>query len=119
MLEAKAVIPVREKKEINIEIGARVRQAREQARMTQERLAERLECSPQFISDMERGVVGISLSTLKKLCLTLGVSSDSILFGTASETTLDALAERCRVLSKEQFAILVEIIEKYIEAVTL
>ena len=119
MLEAKAVIPVREKKEINIEIGARVRQAREQARMTQERLAERLECSPQFISDMERGVVGISLSTLKKLCLTLGVSSDSILFGTASETTLDALADRCRVLSKEQFAILVEIIEKYIEAVTL
>ena len=110
---------MREKKEINIEIGVRVRQAREQARMTQERLAERLECSPQFISDMERGVVCISLSTLKKLCLTLGVSSDSILFGTESETTLDALADRCRVLSKEQFIILGEIIDKYIEAVTL
>lgn len=119
MLEAKAVIPVREKKEINIEIGARVRQAREQARMTQERLAERLECSPQFVSDMERGVVGVSLSTLKKLCLNLGVTSDSILFGTESETALDALADRCRVLSKEQFSILAEIIEKYIEAVLL
>ena len=79
--------------------------------LTQERLAERLECSPQFISDMERGVVGISLSTLKKLCLTLGVSSDSILFGTESETVLNALTDRCRVLSKEQFSILVEIVE--------
>ena len=110
---------MREKKEINVKIGARVRQAREQAKMTQERLAERLECSPQFVSDMERGVVGVSLGTLKRLCLTLGVSSDSILFGTESETTLDALADRCRVLSKEQFIILGEIIDKYIEAVTL
>ena len=119
MLEAKAVIPVREKKEINIEIGARVRQAREQARMTQERLAERLECSPQFVSDMERGVVGVSLSTLKKLCLTLGVSSDSILFGAEPESSFDALADRCRVLSKDQFSILTEIVEKYIEGVML
>ena len=110
---------MREKKEINVKIGARVRQAREQAKMTQERLAERLECSPQFVSDMERGVVGVSLGTLKRLCLTLGVSSDSILFGTKSETALDALADRCRVLSKEQFIILGEIIDKYIEAVTL
>ena len=68
---------------------------------------------------MERGVVGISLGTLKKLCLTLGVSSDSILFGTEAETSLDALADRCRVLTKEQFAILVEIAGKYIEGVTL
>ena len=110
---------MREKKEINIEIGSRVKQAREQANMTQERLAERIECSPQFVSDMERGVVGISLSTLRNLCLALGVSSDSILFGTETETSLDALADRCRVLTKEQFAILVEIIEKFIEAMAL
>ena len=110
---------MRVKKDINVEIGARARKAREQANMTQERLAERLECSPQFISDMERGVVGISLSTLKKLCLTLGVSSDSILFGTEPESSLDALADRCRVLSKEQFSILTEIVEKYIEGVML
>ena len=110
---------MREKKEINIEIGSRVKQAREQANMTQERLAERIECSPQFVSDMERGVVGISLSTLRNLCLALGVSSDSILFGTETETAVDALADRCRVLTKEQFAILVEIIEKYIEGVMI
>ena len=102
-----------------MKIGERIAELRKAQNMTQERLAERLECSPQFISDMERGVVGISLSTLKKLCLTLGVSSDSILFGTEAETTLDALADRCRVLSKEQFSILTEIVEKYIEGVML
>lgn len=110
---------MREKKEINVEIGANVRQAREQADMTQERLAERLERSPQFVSDLESGVVGISLTTLKNLCLTLGVSSDNLLFGAKSETALNALADRCKVLTKDQFTILVEIIEKYIEAVTL
>ena len=102
-----------------MKIGERIAELRKAQNMTQERLAERLECSPQFISDMERGVVGISLSTLKKLCLTLGVSSDSILFGTESETALDALADRCQVLSKEQFSILTEIVEKYIEGVML
>ena len=77
-----------------MKIGERIAELRKAQNMTQERLAERLECSPQFISDMERGVVGISLSTLKKLCLTLGVSSDSILFGAEPESSFDALAGR-------------------------
>ena len=55
----------------------------------------------------------------EEVLLFLGVSSDSILFGTESETVLDALTDRCRVLSKEQFSILTEIVEKYIEAVSL
>lgn len=110
---------MREKKEINIQVGMRAKQAREMANMTQEQLAERLDRSPQFVSDLERGVVGISLTTLKSLCRTLGVSSDSILFGSEPDTDFSAVADRCRALTKEQFAILVEIIEKYIEAVTL
>ena len=37
---------MRSKREINIQIGERVRQAREQAKLTQEALAEKLEVSP-------------------------------------------------------------------------
>ena len=55
----------------------------------------------------------------EEVLLFLDVSSDSILFGTESETVLDALKDRCRVLSKEQFSILTEIVEKYIEGVML
>ena len=48
---------MREKKEINIEIGLQIKCAREQAKMTQEQLAELIDVSPQYISDLERGVV--------------------------------------------------------------
>ena len=110
---------MREKKEINVQIGSRVRDAREQSKMTQEQLAEKLDCSPQFISDLERGVVGLSIPTLKGLCLALGVSSDSILFETMPKRGYNAIEEKCRLLSDEQFKLLSEIIQRYIEAVNL
>ena len=74
----KVVILMREKKEINIQIGKQVKLAREKSRLTQEQLAEQLECTPQYLSDLERGVVGISVALLKRLCVVLGVSSDDI-----------------------------------------
>ena len=108
---------MREKKEINVQIGAQVRIAREKMKMTQEQLAEKLECSPQFVSDIERGVVGVSIPTLKNLCLALGVSSDSILFAASPGRGYDAINEKCRSLTDEQFKLLLEIIDNYIKAV--
>ena len=84
--------------------------------MTQEQFAERIEVSPQYISDLERGVVGISIPTLKRACTVLGVSSDWILFGIKSQNRSAALDERCRDLSDEQFKILLEIVSKFTEA---
>ena len=49
---------MREKKEINIRIGEQVKRVREQAGWTQEQLAEQVDVSPQYVSDLERGVVG-------------------------------------------------------------
>ena len=46
---------MRAKKEINIQIGEQIKAARERAKMTQESLAERIEVSPQYVSDLERG----------------------------------------------------------------
>ena len=72
---------MRVKKEINIQIGEQIKQARERAKLTQEQFAERIDVSPQYVSDLERGVVGVSIATLKRICTTLCVSSDKILFG--------------------------------------
>ena len=108
---------MREKKEINIQIGEQVRIAREQAKMTQEMLAEKIEVSPQYISDLERGVVGIALTTLKKLCNVLGVSSDQILFGTQAENRGMILANLCNTLTDEQFALLIQMVNCYVKAV--
>ena len=109
---------MREKKEINIQIGEQVRIAREQAKLTQEVLAEKIEVSPQYVSDLERGVVGIALPTLKKLCCALGVASDQILFGTQVQDRGVILSNLCNTLNDSQFSLLLEMINCYIKAVT-
>lgn len=109
---------MREKKEINVQIGEQVRMAREQVKLTQEQLAEKLDVSPQYISDMERGVVGLSINTLKNLCGVLGVASDQILFGKRISDRGLILANVCHMLTEEEFSILVEIAGKYVEAIT-
>lgn len=104
---------MRVKKQINIEIGERIKTAREAARLTQEVFSEKIEVSPQFVSDLERGVVGISLQTLKKACVILGVSSDELLFGTRRENRAMVLEELCRNLTEDQFLHLLTIITAY------
>lgn len=110
---------MRRKKEINVQIGERVKLAREQAKLTQEQLAEDIEVSPQYISDLERGVVGISIPTLKRLCVTLGISSDQILFGQQTEEIAEVIAEQCRCLSQPQQVLLMGMVQGFVEAVKL
>ena len=80
-LMTKAVIPVREKKTVNIEIGRNIQRIREQAGYTQETLSELLSLTPNHLSAIERGVSGISLESLQRFCSLLGVSADTVLFG--------------------------------------
>jgi len=110
---------MRVKKEINIQIGEQMKLAREQAKLTQEQFAELLEVSPQYISDLERGVVGISIATLKRACRILRVSSDQILMGNGSENRVAVITEMCNSLSDEHFRILTEIIARYVDAIEL
>ncbi len=110
---------MRTKKEINIQIGERVRQARDSRKLTQEQLAEYIDVSPQYVSDLERGVVGVSIPTLKRICMTLCISSDQILFGQAKADRSAAIAEQCQSLSEGEFQLLSEIVVRYIQAVNL
>ena len=108
---------MRVKKEINIQIGERIKAAREAAGQTQEQLAEAIEVSPQYVSDLERGVVGISIPTLKRLCTHLGVSSDRILFDRKTEAYAAAIGEKCRSLSDSQFRMAMDILDRFLSAV--
>ena len=78
----------RQPKELNKQIGERCRKAREIAGYTQEQLAEQIGVSTQFLSDAERGVTGMSVNTIVKLCNTLNISADFLLLSTeeSSET---------------------------------
>lgn len=106
-----------QKKEINIQIGQEVKIAREHRKMTQEQFAEAIDVSPQYVSDLERGLVGVSVATLKRICTVLGVSSDRILFGADSEASMAVIGDQCRSLSGEQMSILSDIVGKYVEAI--
>lgn len=110
---------MREKKEINIQIGERVRFARERAKLTQEQLAEHIEVSPQYVSDLERGVVGVSLATLKRLCMSLHITSDQILFAARPENDISALTEKLMRLPPEQLEILSDIVDRFLDAINL
>ena len=67
------------KKEINIVLGERIKETRKSKRMTREQLAEKIDVSVRFLADVEGGIVGVSLTTLKQLCECLNVSSDYLL----------------------------------------
>lgn len=68
-------------KPLNVAIGARIRAARESARMTREAFAERVDISAQFLTDIERGRMGASVETILKICDALGTTTDTILRG--------------------------------------
>lgn len=100
------------KKELNIAIGLRIKSSREKAGLTQEKLADSIDLSVQFLSDLERGKSGASISTIVNLSRILGVSCDYLLTGCpdpdASDEGISAVFERIRFLSPENQKLLNE-----------
>lgn len=82
------------KKELNVQIGARVRAAREKLGLSREELAELLDISTLFMSYIECGQKGMSLETLVSMCRTLGVSADYILLGMQGSAAEDCDAKQ-------------------------
>ncbi len=109
---------MRKKKELNLQIGNQIRKARERSGLTQEQFAEAIDKSPQFISDLERGLSGISLETLKKICETLQVSSDTILFTETiqADMAVEKLTNKFLNMTPEQLRIMEAITNAFLQA---
>jgi len=60
-------------------MGTRIKNARTEQKLTQERLAEMADISCAFLGHIERGTRKMSLETFSKLCSVLSVSADCIL----------------------------------------
>ena len=80
---------MKEKKQINVEIGRNIKQLRESAGLTQEAFSELVGLGEKHISAIERGAVGLSLPTLQRICTLLSVSADRVLFGQPEEGPAD------------------------------
>lgn len=80
-------------------IGERLRKARTDKKITQEKLAEQLDVSIAFLSRIERGSSHINLKRLTQICEILGVSEGYILNGASSDSQNYLTSEFNSVLS--------------------
>lgn len=64
------------REDVNKIIGNNIRFIRKNEKLSQEKFAEKVELSPQFVSDVERGIEGISLITAINICNIMKCSPD-------------------------------------------
>ena len=105
-----------DKKEINQIVGTNIKREREKAGYTQEQFSEMIGIGAKSLSAVERGVVGVSLTTLIRICELLSVSTGTILLAPSTKNDLQGLTEQLEHLSPEQFEIARSILCKLMEA---
>lgn len=108
-----------DKKEENIQIGARIKKAREAARLTQERLSELADITAQYLSGVERGAVGLSVPILKRLCSILSISTDYVLYGESVSSDATGIVSRLSRLPDEHIKNIETIIDCYLEGIAI
>lgn len=97
-------------------MGNRVKQARKAKRYTQAELAEFIDMNPKNVSQLERGMTGISLSTLISICNTLDISADYILFGIKDSEQKNAITIMLSELSETEQLYAENLLSVYVEA---
>lgn len=63
------------------DIGKRIRGVRKAQKLTQEQASERCDITSSYYGNIERGNKKMSIETLAKISIGLGVSTDELLFG--------------------------------------
>ena len=94
-------------------IGTRLRNARTMKKCTQEYVANKLGVSSQHISEIERGLSGLSIPSLMEICRILDIDADYILFGTVTRDNHNPLNEILVKMTPEQSSHAEEIIKAY------
>ena len=104
--------------EKNRQIGCRVKTAREAVGCTQAQLAEESETSPQYISDLERGIVGVSGDSLSRICEALSASADYILFGREPTPQVQTIMMKLDGLDDDQLSAVGDMIDAVLRLVS-
>lgn len=96
---------------LSVEIGKRIYDRRKQIGMTQEKLSEIAETTPQAISNYERGERELKASVIIKISAALNVTTDYLLTGKSG--ALSAFLETDEI-SERDLQIISDIIKKCI-----
>ena len=104
------------RKDLNVLVGANIKREREKAGFTQDQFSELLGIGSKSLSSIERGVVGVSLPTLLRICDILHISANVLLYEKARKNDVDSIALQLKMLSAEQFEIASEIMTNLFKA---
>ena len=96
--------------------GERIRQARKARRYTQAEVAEMINMSSKNFSQLERGMTGISVSSLVALCKCLDISADYILFGTDVSSQNNSVNILLSQLSEKEQIYAEKLLEVYVDS---
>lgn len=83
-----------------LQIGKRIKQCRIRQNLTQECLAEKIDVSPHYIYEIERGAKTMSMFTLYKISNVLNISTDYILTGNVKDSPTEPDDQLSLVLEK-------------------
>jgi len=105
---------MRVKDDTNIAIGERIKEIRTKLNITQEYLAEMVNLgSGQQISDIERGLCGISITKLIEFCKALDIDADYLLFGTSTRSKNNPMNKHLSKMTPEQSRCAEELVSAY------
>jgi len=107
------------RKDLNVLVGANIKREREKAGFTQDQLSELLGIGSKSLSSIERGVVGVSLATLLRICDILHISANVLLYEQTQINDVDSIALQLSGLSAEQFEIASDVITNLIKAFSM
>ena len=107
------------RKDLNVLVGANIKREREKAGFTQDQFSELLGIGSKSLSSIERGVVGVSLTTLLRICDILHISANVLLYEQTQKNDADSIALQLKMLSSEQFEIASDVMTNLIKAFSL
>ena len=80
-------------------------------------MAERIDVTTKFCSDIELGIKGMSIPTLCRISKVLGLSVDYILFGTTDEAGQSPAVEMIRQCPPDKLEYLENIVKEFTRAI--
>jgi len=103
-------------KDINKEVGSRIKELRKEKKLTRETLARLAGYSANFIQEVELGRSGLSSESIRAFAMAMDVSTDAILFGKAGDD-FGFVVEKLRVVPPEKLPHVISIINEAVECV--
>ena len=107
------------KKQLNVEIGGRIRKTRDALGYSRETLAEKADLASSFIGTIELGAGSFTAETLIKLCRALGTSADYILCGREEQGDLTTIHAMLSGLDPRYLPYVEELLGAYVKSLHL